>query len=351
MLLGIYSVGLQDIDRIQLLITVAGLTLSTLIFGIVMVLVLLSWRKMAEKMERYDLIAEQQELIWIDYYFSPQHLEVYGKIDALTEMESLDMMGVEVYEIYDWVHPDFASIRSELRQFFDSGEHFIKTELRLKKLDGEYAWYSLVGTLVKDENFKNIRFVVNLENVDAQLTQEKDLVEKAESDLLTGIYNKKTMEEKMNEALARRHSGESYVLFMLDLDNFKSVNDTFGHAYGDQVLKEAADKLKHVFPRKALIGRLGGDEFAVGACFEAFDSANLMEYMEQKGEQLCNILRQSYRQGDCSVGVSASIGIASSPGNGRDFMTVYMKADKALYLSKRSGKNRYNIFQSSDADE
>ena len=351
MIWGIYGISLQNIDNKQLLIVVVGLTLGIIIFGVAAVLSLIKWKKIAVKMQRYDLIAEQKELIWLDYHFSPQHLEAFGAISQLSEKESLNMMGAEVFEIYDWVHPENASIRSELRQFFDSGERYFKTELRVRKLDGEYGWYSLMGTLEKDIKGKNSRFVVNLENVDVQLSQEKDLVEKAETDLLTGIYNKKTLEEKMGEALAHRHSNESYVFFMIDLDNFKTVNDTLGHAYGDKVLQEAADKLKKVFPRKALIGRLGGDEFAVCACFEAFDVDNLTEYMEQKGEQLCTALRTKYYQEDISVGVSSSIGISSSPGDGVDFMTVYMKADKALYLSKRSGKNRYNIFKNSDANE
>lgn len=349
--LGIYCVNLQSVQNAQSFVTIVALMLSTIIFGISTILVLLLLRKVAVEKERYDLIAEQQETIWLDYHFSPQHLEVYGEIGALTELESLNMMGAEVFEIYEWVHPDDASIRSTLRQFFDSGDRYFKTELRVKKLDGAYGWYSLTGTLVKDKKDKNERFVVNMENVDIQLTQEKDLMEKAESDLLTGIFNKKTMEEKISEALAHRHGNESYVFFMIDLDNFKNVNDTLGHIYGDKVLTDAADKLKKVFPQKAIIGRLGGDEFAVCSCFDAFDSSNLLDYMEQKGEQLRSTLKASYCCDELSVAVSVSIGIASSPGDGQDFETIYQKADKALYLSKRSGKDRYNIFQSSDANE
>lgn len=350
-LLTIYSVNLQAIHNAQLLFTVVIVTLVAVILAVAVVLLIVILRRVVIEKERYDLIAEQKETIWLDYHFSPQHLEVYGAISELTEMESLDMMGVEVFEIYDWVHPDDASIRSTLRQFFDSGERYFKSELRVKKLDGEYGWYALTATLVKNKKEKNERLVVNLENVDIQLTQEKDLMEKAETDLLTGIFNKKTMEEKISEALAHRHGDESYVFFMIDLDNFKSVNDTLGHIYGDKVLTDTADKLRKLFPKKAIIGRLGGDEFAVCASFNAFDSSNLQEYMEQKGGQVCDTLRENYCCDELSVSVSSSIGIACSPGDGSDFESIYQKADKALYLSKRSGKDRYNIFQRSDADE
>lgn len=193
--------------------------------------------------------------------------------------------------------------------------------------------------------------VVRMENIDSKMTQEKELTEKAENDQLTGILNKKTMEERVKAQLEHRAGSGNLIFFMIDLDNFKDVNDTLGHAYGDKVLTEAAEKLKQVFPAKALIGRLGGDEFSVCASFDAFDLDNLTEYMTQKGDKLCDILKEEYISGDKSVQVSASIGIASAPVDGEDFLTIYQKADKALYLSKRSGKNRYNLFQHSAADE
>jgi diguanylate cyclase (GGDEF)-like protein len=100
-----------------------------------------------------------------------------------------------------------------------------------------------------------------------------------------------------------------------------------------------------------MIGRLGGDEFAVCSCFEAFDGDNLLEYMQQKGELLCDTLRADYVCDDLGVGVSVSIGIAAAPVDGESFEEIYQKADKALYLSKRSGKDCCNIFQRSDGNE
>jgi diguanylate cyclase (GGDEF)-like protein len=311
-----------------------------------------SLHEVAAEKERYDLISEQRETLWLDYTFSPAHLRVYGDISRLTGFESLDMMGMEVYEIYDWVNEETTPIRANIRNFFDSGERYYNTELQLKLLDGSFAWYSMTGTLQKNKNTgKNQRFVVALNNVDSKRTQEKELTEKAENDLLTGVLNKKTMESKVSEALSRRCSNQHYIFFMIDLDNFKSVNDTLGHIYGDKVLTDTASKLKELFPNRSLIGRLGGDEFAVCAYFEAFDSDNLLEYMRQKGETLCDALCARYDCDGRGVNVSVSVGIAAAPVDGDDFERIYQKADKALYLSKRSGKNCYNIFQRSDGEE
>jgi diguanylate cyclase (GGDEF)-like protein len=277
---------------------------------------------------------------------------VDGDVSRLTGFASLDMMGMEVYDIYDWVNEKTTPIRANLRNFFDSGERYFNTELQLKLLDGSCAWYAMTGTLEKNKKSgKNQRFVVALNNVDTKRIQERELTAKAENDLLTGVLNKKTMESKVSEALSHRNSNKCYVFFMIDLDNFKTVNDTLGHIYGDKVLTDTATKLKNLFPNRSMIGRLGGDEFAVCSCFEAFDGDNLLEYMQQKGELLCDTLRADYVCDDLGVGVSVSIGIAAAPVDGESFEEIYQKADKALYLSKRSGKDCYNIFQRSDGNE
>lgn len=331
---------------------IAGLIVFVVVLCAGVAFLGIQFQKVYKEKERYDLIAAHNESIWLDYTFSPQHLVVTGDIGSFTGFDVLDFMGVEVYDIYNWVNEEVTPIRSEIRNFFDSGEECFKKDLLLHRLDDTYAWYAVSGTLVKSEkNRKNKRFVMRMENIDSQMTQEKELTEMAENDLLTGILNKKTMESRISVQLEHRIGSENLVFFMIDLDNFKEVNDNLGHAYGDRVLTETAEKIKQVFPSNALIGRLGGDEFAVFAGFDAFDLDNLTEYMTQKGEQLCQGLKAEYANGDHVVEVSASIGIASAPTDGEDFMSIYQKADKALYLSKRSGKDRYNLFQHSAADE
>jgi hypothetical protein len=254
------------------------LVLCAAAFGAAGLWALMSLHRIASEKERYDLIAEQRETLWLDYSFSPAHLKVDGDIGRLTGFASLDMMGMEVYDIYDWVNEEITPIRANLRNFFDSGERYFNTELQLKLLDGSLAWYSMTGTLQKNKTTgKNQRFVVALNNVDSVRTQEKELTAKAENDLLTGIYNKKTMESKVSDALSHRCGNQCYIFFMIDLDNFKNVNDTLGHIYGDRVLTDAATKLRGIFPSHSMIGRLGGDEFGVCSCFEAFDRENLQK--------------------------------------------------------------------------
>lgn len=334
----------------QLLIALVGVSFFALILaGGVAWLAFYLYKIRLEK-EKLELIAAQREYVWMDVGFNPLDLRVSGNLKEVFG-EELHYMGVEVYDIYNWVHEEDASIRSEIRQFLDGTEVNFQKELRVRKIDESYGWYLLIAAVRRKKNGKNKRLVICLQNVDQAMTEEKNLVQKAENDLLTGVFNKKTIEEKIDKAIAQEKANTHHILFMVDLDNFKAVNDTFGHIYGDQVLIDAANKLKKVFHHNALIGRLGGDEFAVCAAFEAFDETHLTKYIEKKGEELRAQMHEEYCCDDLTVTVSASIGIAIAPESGKEFEELYRKADKALYLSKRSGKNQFNVYQVNEEDQ
>ncbi len=340
-----------NVGTTQLLIALIAVSIFALLLVGGLVWFVLYLCKIRQEKEKYEMIAAQRKYIWLDCGFNPLDLWVTGNIKDVFGEEDLHFMGAEVYEIYDWVHEEDASVRSEIRQFLDGTDLNFKRELRIRKADGTYGWYLMTGAVRRKKNGKNKRLVICLQNVDLEMTEEKNLVQKAENDLLTGIFNKKTMEEKIDEAIAEEKANTHQILFMVDLDNFKAVNDTLGHIYGDQVLIDTAEKLKKVFHHNALIGRLGGDEFAVCAAFEAFDETHLTKYIEKKGEELRQQMQESYCCDDLTVAVSASIGIAVAPESGKEFEELYRKADKALYLSKRSGKNQFNIYQENEEDE
>ena len=131
---------------------------------------------------------------------------------------------------------------------------------------------------------------------------------------------------------------------MVDLDNFKNVNDTLGHKYGDKAIADTGAELTKVFKNQALIGRLGGDEFAVCSSYDAFDEESLKKYIIKKAEQIKEANRRSYTDGANVVNITSSIVISVAPVDGTDFETVYKKADSALYQSKKTGKDRYTLF-------
>lgn len=169
------------------------------------------------------------------------------------------------------------------------------------------------------------------------------LADEAHTDLLTGILNKRTFEKKVAEALAEDHDSRKKALILLDLDNFKGVNDNLGHAYGDKVLAGVGDILKRVFYNEDYLGRLGGDEFCVYLNISDFQQGNYHKHIEDKCTELCKAFSDFYSGKNANYKISASIGVAVFPDNGMTFGELYNSADQALYISKKKGKDTFTI--------
>lgn len=209
-------------------------------------------------------------------------------------------------------------------------------EVQCKRIENhEFRWTSTLIYLVHESEGANVVFVVR--DIDEQKRAELALKEQAEFDGLTGLYNAATTRSKIKEALSVLHTeGEKQIFILLDLDHFKQINDTFGHAAGDQVLIDVAEKLKKHFRSSDIVGRLGGDEFVIMLCDVKSD-----HYIDTIAGTLSPELVQTYTQGDTSITVSASIGISLSPDDGVTLEDLYKKADSALYKVKKSGRNGY----------
>lgn len=170
------------------------------------------------------------------------------------------------------------------------------------------------------------------------------LDKKAHIDMLTGVLNKRSFEEYTDNAINNADSSEVYALILLDIDNFKGVNDTLGHAYGDKVLANIGVILRTVFREGDLLGRLGGDEFAIFLKMSGVHSENAAAFTIKKCEQICSAFHNNYTGDDNSYKISASVGAALFPKNGKSFGELYKCADTALYQSKHKGKDTYTIY-------
>ena len=169
-----------------------------------------------------------------------------------------------------------------------------------------------------------------------------DATNKSKHDLLTGLYNKRSFEDEVKSAIANKKPGDVSVLLIFDFDNFKHVNDHFGHQIGDEVLKAFAMILERAFRTKDLIGRIGGDEFMV------FMPDMQKEFLKRSEEISQEILHElAILKVGAAEHFSCSIGIASDAGN-YDFKKLYLLADKALYESKERGKACYVRFSSDE---
>jgi diguanylate cyclase (GGDEF)-like protein len=160
-----------------------------------------------------------------------------------------------------------------------------------------------------------------------------------ERDLMTNVYNKVS---GMNIAENKlRISGEEslHALFIIDIDNFKCINDKLGHAAGDEVIIEAAKTISKVFRDSDIVSRFGGDEFVVFAAH-----ITDMGFVEEKAEELCKALRQSYGEGEKIQNISASVGVACFPIHGLTYNELFKHADETLYKVKEKGKDGFAIY-------
>lgn len=172
------------------------------------------------------------------------------------------------------------------------------------------------------------------------IREREKLREKAERDVLTGLYNRGAARARISEMLEEQAYG---AMVMLDLDNFKNLNDTLGHQQGDEALREVADILRHNTRQGDVVCRLGGDEFALYLPTLTADS------IESKMDRLLKALVLTYREGEQEVTIGASAGVALSPDDAADVDTLYTKSDEGLYEAKRNGKGRFCCASDTDS--
>ena len=161
---------------------------------------------------------------------------------------------------------------------------------------------------------------------------------------MTGLLNKGVFEEEMAKFFSRYQRGlasEHHAIYIMDIDNFKGINDTYGHIFGDYVLEQYASQLKAVFQEQALVGRIGGDEFAV---------LKKRIVSRPEAEKYAKQLNTRVREMELKNGarITTSIGIAIFPADGQEFRGVFRAADIALYDVKNNGKDGYAFYNEAD---
>ncbi len=246
-------------------------------------------------------------------------------------------------EIIKWVRPNdrefvvkelsLENIRSKFHQGMDTIDtHFLMEQ------EGGFRWVSCIGYC---HPTKPTRMILIFKDIDRQKRKEIALRQQAERDGLTGLYNAATARKKIEEALAYGYlSEEKQVFILFDLDNYKQINDTFGHICGNQVLVDVAQMMQKRFRSSDIIGRVGGDEFVV-----FLRNITSYQYAESLIQELCDMIHKTYIQDGKEVTLSASVGVTWAPVDGHTFTELYQKSDIALYQVKRNTKNGYKHYE------
>ncbi len=209
-------------------------------------------------------------------------------------------------------------------------------EFRIYTRDRYFIWVKMKyrAEIVDGVAIKILGFI---KNVDSAHIKEAKLKEVIERDAMTGLYSKTHAPYLVNQILSDKDKMNA--LLVLDLDNFKSVNDKLGHLIGDAVIMDMAMNLKTTFRKTDILGHIGGDEFMV-----LMKDIKTPDIVLKKCSQLRDILRKVYQHEGEEVSVSASIGIALAPEHGANYNILFERADAALAESKRQGKDTETIY-------
>lgn len=181
--------------------------------------------------------------------------------------------------------------------------------------------------------------VINIVGKIRSNNKKKELEDKADTDLLTGLNNKLATERKIKDYMAKNPDKQG-MMFMIDVDNFKKINDTMGHAFGDEVLRSLGIQIGALFRASDIIGRVGGDEFMVFLKDIATEEAILKEARKMEN------FFKNFQAGEyVKYKATASIGVAVYPQEGSDFDTLYKAADQGVYKAKKRGKNQLAFYR------
>lgn len=260
--------------------------------------------------------------------------KTYERITGYTEEE---VLGVDTAKVGARLHS---------HSFFRNLVHILKErghwegELINRRKDGEKfpTWYSISQVLNSDGQPEN--YIAIFSDISERKKSRERIDFLAHHDSLTELPNRALLNDRLEMAInTAKRRGEKVGILFIDLDRFKNINDSLGHAAGDQILRQTASRLSATVRTDDTVARLGGDEFVV-LLPRVRDERSLVEVAIKLREELL----QPYILEDMPLHLSPSIGIAVYPGDGEDPSTLIKNADAAMYLAKEKGRNNYQFY-------
>lgn len=231
--------------------------------------------------------------------------------------------------------------KEEMIAYVNEHGHNFQVDDKLNLMNGTQRWLRMKGSIIFDQRNIPTHIIAVMEDIDDMKRVHEELEEKTMIDGLTGIYNKESAEKFIRQKLSETTLLTQQVLFVIDVDNFKDVNDTFGHLEGDEVLSQLGFKLNGCFRKDDIVGRIGGDEF-IALMSDVNLDAN--EAIEERAKQIIQAVEEVTGK-NVDVNVTCSVGIAIYPKDGNDYDELFRKADAAMYHMKVSGKSNYSFYQ------
>lgn len=287
-----------------------------------------NFRVMAENV--YDVIVlmnRQKQYL----YVSPSSSEIFG----------IPPEEVGGRQPFFNVHPeDLPLVDDQFQQAVQEARPY-SMQLRINHHHRGWIWTEMNGTPVYDQDGAFSHMVMIVRDISVQKKHEQQLEYYAFHDVLTGLPNRRYFQEVSSAKLMERAKADSTIaLAVIDLDDFKKINDEHGHEAGDEVLKLFAERLSSLERAKFMAARMGGDEFVV-----LLENVETQCEAEQAELQIRSALSGDWKIGELPVAVEFSIGVAMAPAVGQTVSSVLKKADEAMYKNKGLETNEIRIFQ------
>lgn len=295
--------------------------------------------------ERYRTIAALSDNMLFEWDFHKERMYVSDNVLAKFDLDIKNSTLSNGRFLDSLMDKEFADkYRRDINNMLKNLKGY-SSEYQLTSKSGVKVWVSCKATCVQDRLGEPLRVIGVLTDIDNEKKLEMQLSERASVDFLSQLLNRSTFIKKLSTELDRRGPNKIGMMF-IDVDDFKFINDRYGHAIGDEVIRFVADTIrKKVDDRGGFTGRFGGDEFVM--CYtNQQDIANL----EQIAMDLIDELYVGYTTDDgMLINVRASIGISYCPQHTEDGDTLIAYADTAMYFVKKNGKTNYHVYVPEDS--
>ncbi|QOS70097.1 GGDEF domain-containing protein [Eggerthella guodeyinii] len=286
-------------------------------------------RRARRSAERYAVLAEFSDTVLFEYSYPRDTLELTPNARGMFSLGSLCAEGYlgKGIPLIDFLEGDYQRVHLMFEKPAPPNE-LRTTTCRARVLSGEYRWFSFTCRYLY-EGAQPYMAVGKIVDITKQRETEELLTRKSQIDGLTKTLNKVTFQEKMAALLPVTDKG---LLFVIDMDRFKQINDEHGHSMGDRVLEGVAQSLLDVFRHRDPVGRIGGDEFV--AFLAGADDAAVIQ---AKREALESLIAEASRS--LGVPIAMSIGVARYPQDGATYQELFDAADQAMYDEKNEGRD------------
>lgn len=282
--------------------------------------------------KRAMLLANFSDTVLCEYDIKKDRMSCSSNI---TKMLSVTDTLVENFSSFivkaESVHPDDMEVLKEMLSVIPEEGEVLEYELRLKNCKEEFNWYDIHVTALSVKGKQQERLILKINDITDSKKKELGLVQRAESDGLTGLLNRETFKDKVEQRLTVDKGG---YLFLLDLDDFKEINDTYGHQCGDEILRMTAKCLRKSFRGEDYTGRYGGDEFLV-----FMPAPASIEAVRERAMILTGAVSSLQLENNGNIKLTCSVGVAKYEGG--TYADLLKKADEAMYKAKEAGKNSW----------